>query len=118
MVTANSMKEKIVVGLSGGVDSSIVTSFLQEINPKINSYTFGYKEKKYDERPFARSVSNKLGINNFTSIIDPKDINDNFISTLIMQDEPFTSYRQISHHKLYSDFKESGSKVIMGVKRW
>jgi asparagine synthase (glutamine-hydrolysing) len=103
----------IGTNLSGGVDSSIVTSFLQEINPKINSYTFGYKEKKYDERPFARSVSNKLGINNFTSITDPKDVNDNFISTLIMQDEPFTSFRQISHHKLYSDFKKSGSTVIM-----
>ena len=30
-----------------------------------------------------------------------------------MQDEPFTSFRQVSHHKLYEDFKINGSTVIL-----
>ena len=103
----------IGTNLSGGVDSSIVTSFLGEINPDINSYTFGYTEKKYDERPYAKTISNKLNIKNFSSVTTSHDINNNFLDTLIMQDEPFTSFRQVSHHKLYSDYKRNGSTVIL-----
>tara|TARA_B110000971_G_scaffold220850_1_gene265776 strand:- start:8239 stop:10131 length:1893 start_codon:yes stop_codon:yes gene_type:complete len=99
--------------LSGGVDSSIVTAFLKEVDPQISSYTFGFNEKKFDERPFAKIISNSLKINNFTSVTNSKDINDNFINTLIMEDEPFTSFRQVSHHKLYEDYKKDGATVIM-----
>ena len=103
----------IGTNLSGGVDSSIVTYFLKENKKNINSYTFGYHEKKYDERKFAKRVSNKLNIKNFTSICSSKDINKEFINTLIMEDEPFSSFRQVSHHKLYNDFKINGSTVIL-----
>ena len=30
-----------------------------------------------------------------------------------MQDEPFTSFRQVSHHNLYKDYKNHGSTVIL-----
>ena len=103
----------IGTNLSGGVDSSIVTAFLKEINTDIHTYTFGYNEKNFDERPFAKTVSKKLKIENFTSVTDANDINNNFLNTLIMEDEPFTSFRQVSHHKLYDDFKVNGSTVIM-----
>lgn len=103
----------IGTNLSGGVDSSIVTSYLKEINNDINTYTFGYKEKEYDERPYSLEVARKLGIKNYVSVTTPKDINKNFLDVLLMQDEPFTSFRQISHHKLYEDYKKEGSTVIL-----
>tara|TARA_B100000787_G_scaffold34524_1_gene23916 strand:- start:11738 stop:13630 length:1893 start_codon:yes stop_codon:yes gene_type:complete len=99
--------------LSGGVDSSIVTMFLHDNKKKIDTYTFGYNEKKYDERRFAKKVSKSLNVENFTSICSAKDINQNFIDTLIMEDEPFTSFRQVSHHKLYKDYQKNGSTVIL-----
>ena len=99
--------------LSGGVDSSIVTMFLSKKKKNINTYTFGYLEKDYDERKKALNISQKLNLKNFTSICTPKDINNNFIDTLLMEDEPFTSFRQVSHHKLYEDYKFDGSTVIM-----
>ena len=101
----------IGTNLSGGVDSSIVTAFLKEINTDIQTYTFGYNEREFDERPFAETVSKKLKVENFTSVTNSNDINNNFLNTLIMQDEPFTSFRQVSHHKLYEDFKINGSTV-------
>lgn len=99
--------------LSGGVDSSIVTTLLKEVNADINTYTFGFNEKKFDERPFAKYVAKKLKLENNVSVTSFSDINTNFINTLLNQDEPFTSFRQVSHHKLYSDFKSYGSTVIM-----
>ena len=103
----------IGTNLSGGVDSSILTLFLKDNTKEINTYTFGYNEKKYDERKFAKKVSSKLNLKNFTSICSPKDINKHFINTLIMEDEPFSSFRQVSHHKLYQDYKNEGSTVIL-----
>ena len=103
----------IGTNLSGGVDSSIVTLFLRDNKKEINTYTFGYNEKKYDERKYAKIVSNKLGLKNYTSICSSKDINKYFINTLIMEDEPFSSFRQVSHHKLYQDYKKNGSTVIL-----
>lgn len=103
----------IGTNLSGGVDSSILTLFLKDNKKEINTYTFGYNEKKYDERKFAKKVSSKLNLKNFTSICSSKDINKHFINTLIMEDEPFSSFRQVSHHKLYEDFKNDGSTVIL-----
>ena len=41
--------------LSGRVDSSIVT-LLKNNNKEINTYTFGYKEKEYDERKIRKKV--------------------------------------------------------------
>ena len=103
----------IGTNLSGGVDSSILTLFLKDNKKEINTYTFGYNEKKYDERKYAKKVSSKLNLKNFTSICSSKDINKHFINTLIMEDEPFSSFRQVSHHKLYEDFKNDGSTVIL-----
>ena len=103
----------IGTNLSGGVDSSIVTSFLKNYRKDIKSYTFGYNEEKYDERPYAKKISSKLNIKNYTSLSDFKSINKNFINTLIMEDEPFTSFRQVSHHQLYNQFKKDGSTVIL-----
>lgn len=103
----------IGTNLSGGVDSSIVTLFLSKFKKDINTYTFGYSEKDYDERIYAKTVADKLQLKNYESICSIKDVNDNFIDTLIMQDEPFTSFRQVSHHKLYSDYKLDGSTVIL-----
>ena len=51
--------------LSGGVDSSIVTLLLSKLKNNIQTFTFGYKEKKYDERTFAKQVSNHLKIKKF-----------------------------------------------------
>lgn len=99
--------------LSGGVDSSIVTMFLADNNKNIDTYTFGYNEKQYDERKQALKIAKILNVKNYNSVCSAKDINKYFIDTLLMEDEPFTSFRQVSHHKLYNDFKKSGSTVIL-----
>lgn len=103
----------IGANLSGGVDSSIVTLFLKKNRGNINTYTFGYNEKKYDERKYARKVSKNLNLKNFVSVCSSEDINKYFINTLIMEDEPFSSFRQVSHHKLYQDYKKHGSTVVL-----
>lgn len=48
--------------LSGGVDSSLVTAIMaQESGHSITTLTMGFDDPAYDERPYARQVSNRYG---------------------------------------------------------
>ena len=50
--------------LSGGYDSAVVAAILQSNrSEKINTFTIGFKGKKYDEIPFARNTAIYLGTN-------------------------------------------------------
>lgn len=78
------------VFLSGGYDSTAVAALLQSnrIN-KIKTFTIGFKEKKYDEAPFAKKVAEYLGTDHTEFYCTAKDAL-NIIPTLAeIYDEPF-----------------------------
>jgi asparagine synthase (glutamine-hydrolysing) len=105
---------KVGVHLSGGVDSSIVAALARdEISAPLDSYTFAYDEEKYSELPFASDVARHLKIGNQASFLRSADVETWLPRALIAEDEPFTSFRQLSHHKLYADFAQSGSTVVL-----
>ncbi len=44
--------------LSGGTDSSLIVSYLSELSSEpVNTFSVGFEEQRYDERPFARAVA-------------------------------------------------------------
>lgn len=104
---------RVGINLSGGVDSSVLTVLASRLRDDITTYTFGYDEHQYDERPFAKEVAGIVGVENYTSLLTAEDVERYFLRVLIAEDEPFTSFRQLSHHKLYSDYKTTGSTVVL-----
>ena len=105
---------KVGVHFSGGIDSSVVATKTSEaLNGNIDTYTYGYNEEKYSEIPFAKNVSDALGVKNFQSILKNEDLDKLLLQILIEQDEPYTSVRVVSEHKLYSDYKSNGATVIL-----
>lgn len=104
---------RIGVHLSGGVDSTVVTVLAKRHCRDLPTYTFGYREPAYDERPFAAEVAGLAGLGNAASVLAPEDVETLFLPTLWAEDEPFTSFRQLSHHKLYADFKADGATVVL-----
>jgi asparagine synthase (glutamine-hydrolysing) len=60
--------------LSGGIDSSLITSILcKDLNQKIKTFTIGFTESSYDERNYARVISDLYGTSHFESILSEWD---------------------------------------------
>lgn len=78
------------VFLSGGYDSSCVTSLLQKNNTeKIKTFTIGTTDNKLDEAPFARQIADHLGTDHTEYYCNAKEALDIIPDLPYYYDEPF-----------------------------
>lgn len=76
--------------LSGGIDSSLVTAVASKISQrKINTFSIGFNEAKYDESEYAAAVAKHLGTNHHTFKVSANDVLELVPSLLDVYDEPF-----------------------------
>lgn len=76
--------------LSGGIDSSLVTAVASKISSqKINTFSIGFNEAKYDESAYAAAVADHLGTNHHTFKVSVNDVLELVPSLLKVYDEPF-----------------------------
>ncbi len=76
--------------LSGGVDSSIVTAIAQDVSPqKINTFTIGFDNPKFNETEFAKQVSDHVGTNHHEFMVSENDAKDLVEDIINYYDEPF-----------------------------
>lgn len=102
------------IHLSGGVDSSLIALIAShKSSVPLIAYSFGYEEPQYDESKFGREVASALGLSHHTSILKPEEIPYLTLKVLLEEGEPFTSFRQLSHHKVYKDFQSDGPTVVL-----
>lgn len=60
--------------LSGGVDSSVIVALLaQQMDRPLKTFSIGFREKGYDESPFARQVSRLFGTEHHEISCTPRD---------------------------------------------
>jgi asparagine synthase (glutamine-hydrolysing) len=78
------------VFLSGGYDSTAVAALIQsgQVN-KLNTYTIGFAEKKYDEAPYAKLIANYIGTNHHEYYCTSNDAKDILPKLATIFDEPF-----------------------------
>ena len=99
--------------LSGGIDSSIITSIMQSISKKkIKTFSVSIKDKKYDESFFSRNISNHLGTEHNELVIDEKALLNQAKVIPDIYDEPFADSSQIPT-SLISKFASSQLKVML-----
>ena len=78
------------VFLSGGYDSSLVASVLaKKQDKKINTFTIGFNDKKYNEAEHAKSIASYLGTNHTEYYIQDNDMLDLVEELPFYYDEPF-----------------------------
>lgn len=58
--------------LSGGIDSSIIVAAMaQESSEPIRTFSIGFPDSRYDERPYARSVAERFGTIHEELLVEP-----------------------------------------------
>ncbi|WP_066164464.1 asparagine synthase (glutamine-hydrolyzing) [Aliarcobacter cryaerophilus] len=78
------------VFLSGGYDSSLVASILaKKLNFKINTFTIGFDDEKYNEAKHAKNIAKFLGANHTEYYMKNSDMLDLVESLPFYYDEPF-----------------------------
>ena len=99
--------------LSGGIDSSLISSILQrQSSSKIDTFTIGFSEKKYDESFYAKKIAKEIGAKNHTIFMSKNSLETIFEKIVQIYDEPFSDSSQIPS-VLLSEFTKNKVSVIM-----
>lgn len=113
----SSMVSDVKIGsmLSSGIDSSLVTSLMQENNiDKVNTYTVGFDFISYDESKHAKQISNILGTNHNELILTENNIKNDFFNALDSYDEPFADSSQLPTFLISKNIKKNISVALSG----
>jgi asparagine synthase (glutamine-hydrolysing) len=78
--------------LSGGVDSSSVVAALNLAGHHVRSFTIGFTEQEYDERPWAQLVADRYQTSHAARVVEPGDVESVFDRLVWHFDEPFGDY--------------------------
>jgi asparagine synthase (glutamine-hydrolysing) len=85
--------------LSGGVDSSLIASFMQqESGTRVKTFTVGFEEAGFDESSNARAVAEHLGTEHTEMFVTAAEARDVIPMLPEMYDEPFADSSQIPTH--------------------
>ncbi|HET6225641.1 MAG TPA: asparagine synthase (glutamine-hydrolyzing) [Bacteroidia bacterium] len=79
------------VFLSGGIDSSLITASAVNLSDgvKVNTFSIGFEENRFNESVYARSIANYLGTNHHEFIVSYKDALDLIDPMMETYSEPF-----------------------------
>jgi len=101
-----------IVALSGGLDSSIVTSVASKIDPKIQTITFSSNDCDVNELNWAERVNS---VTKTVSIIVPgEEINLESLTRLILaQGEPIAGPSGLAQMRIYENMKRKNFKVVL-----
>lgn len=104
---------KIGFFLSGGTDSSALASICsKKLNYFPNTYTYDFSKNEFSESQKAKDIAKKLKIKNNLSILNAKNVENNFDNLVQTLESPFTSIRLFGVNKIYKKASEDGLKVI------
>ena len=102
--------------LSGGIDSSLVASYMQKNSTnKIETFSIGQSDKKYDELSYARKISKILCTNHNEYLISDSEILDTIENINHVYSEPFADSSQIPSILLSERVKK---KVTVALTKW
>jgi asparagine synthase (glutamine-hydrolysing) len=109
------LRSDVAVGtsLSGGLDSSSIINVLQQlkVNPKTFSAIFPGFEK--DESAYINLLTDKFGIDNFTTQPTADGIIKDFETLCYHQEEPFQSSSTFAQYKVFELAKQHNIKVLL-----
>jgi asparagine synthase (glutamine-hydrolysing) len=100
--------------LSGGVDSSSVTASLSQAGCAVNTFTVGFEEQGFDERPWAAEVARLYRTRHTERLVRADDVEPVFEKMLWHYDEPFNDYSYFPTYYLCREARRSITVALSG----
>jgi asparagine synthase (glutamine-hydrolysing) len=99
--------------LSGGVDSSAVTAALTNAGSRVRTFTIGFEEEGYDERPWARQVATQYATEHTDRIVTADEAEAVFRDTILWHfDEPLADH---SYLPTYYVCREARNHIVVAL---
>ena len=111
--------ESLVIGISGGIDSSLITAILQsQSSKKVKTFNIsfpdsGNSELLFDEGPFARKIARYLGTDHNEIKLSKNNVQDIIPQITNIYSEPFADVSQIATYLICQEIRNSDVKVAL-----
>lgn len=110
------LKADVPVGayLSGGLDSSITTAYINQINPEIlNTFSIGFHEKEYDETNFQIEAARFFNTNHKAFSCTSEDIVKNLEEAIWHSEFPILRTAPVPMFLLSKKVRQNNIKVVI-----
>lgn len=110
------LKADVPVGayLSGGLDSSVTTAFIKEINPDVlNTFSIGFKDAEYDETAYQLEAANYFKTNHTHFTCSSEEIAEQFANTIWHTEFPILRTAPTPMFMLSKKVHERNIKVVI-----
>jgi len=98
--------------LSGGVDSSLVSSLASRYSPGLKTFTVSFFENAYDESSYARLLADTNGLEYHQIKVDNKTFTENLPKVIWYHDEPLCHANSV-HMYLLCKYASKYVKVLL-----
>ncbi len=105
---------QVAAYLSGGIDSSVTTSFIKDILPKnLRTFSLGFKEKDYDESSFQNIAAKYFDTEHSSIMCGSQDISENFKSVIWHSEAPLLRTAPAPMSLLAKSVRDENIKVVI-----
>jgi asparagine synthase (glutamine-hydrolysing) len=100
--------------LSGGIDSSAIVAYMaQAMDRPVQTFSVGFEEAAFDERPFARLVAGRYGTNH-TELVVKASVMDILPRLIWQYDEPFGDSSAVPSYAIAELTRQHVTVVLNG----
>lgn len=101
--------------LSGGVDSSAVVGMMARLaRDRVKTFSIGFSQAAYDERPYAESVAAFCGTDHQSLLVEPERVGDILPRLARQYDEPFADSSALPTYYLCKMAREHVTVALSG----
>lgn len=105
---------QVAAYLSGGIDSSVTTSFIKDISPdKLRTFSIGFSEKDYDESSYQDIAAKYFNTKHSSISCSPEDIAFNFSDVVWHTEAPILRTAPAPMGMLAKSVREQNIKVVI-----
>jgi len=105
---------QVAAYLSGGLDSSVITAFINKLTPnKLQTFSIGFSEKDFDETEYQKIASSYFNTQHSSVVCSSIDIAKNFKKVVWHAESPLLRTAPAPMSLLAGKVKEEGIKVVI-----